>query len=282
MAADPAGPVALGELVDLTDPTTWSLEALVQATTDHGLVDAGVLTDEALHLAADRVDEAPEPGVLFPVLAGYTAAEREVACAAALRALVAGGDVVVDDHDEVCLAGRLRLLIELRGRFDLVHTVVVDVAGEGTLQARLYRLRADCFLTEEIADDGLHAFALRSLAAQAAWLAGAVDPTGCAASAGEAVTAETVDQLDPGPEQLAAGARSTTALAAIHRPPTGEARADVAVGALSAYGRADGLWLVSPGSADGAMPAWAQPVDGATLRAAAVDQLTAGAPAPPR
>lgn len=274
----------LEELVATGGPDERSDEAVVGAVTaeaaDHDL-DAGVLTDEELAVVTEREREKRLPVEEFPVLGAMDRADRDVAVRVATRSLVARGLIRYDEDvgDYAAGLGALSLIAAFRGLAEAVGVVLVDEREKASLSARLYRVHRELFLCEEVSPDGVHAFALRSRASQARWLAAAVDPRGRAGQLGEVRTAAKPDRLEPSPDALLDGAE-TSAVVSLSEPISGSpgeggwfSRGDMASRGFTAYGRPDGLWMAHAGSRSRRVPASVQALDADTLLAACAELL---------
>lgn len=115
-----------------------------------------------------------------------------------LLLLQARGDVVYDrEHDVHQAVGGHAVLGEVRTSPDAAVSVRVDVRDQGVQRAAMYRVRAELFLIEEVAEAGLHHFVFRSADRAVAWLAGTLDPYARADHPGPEQLAERLDDLDP-------------------------------------------------------------------------------------
>lgn len=183
-------------------------------------VDAGILTDEEVHLIGPDPMAPPDGFIDAPRLAELPAHDQEVALEAVRLLLEARGDVIHDPSEDLDRAvGAHAVISEVRNAPQAVVSVRVDVRGEGTRRAAIYRALPDLFLVEEVHDAGLHHFAFRSPPRTAAWLASAVDPFARAARTTAPDRSSDVDASEARSQRLAA-ASETSALvySASHDP----------------------------------------------------------------
>jgi hypothetical protein len=210
------------------------IEPLVRAATDAD-VDAGVLSDEELYLLSPEPEAEPDPHFDAPRLAGLSAEQREVALASAVWVLRAHQLVRPTDSGELGFVGLTAVVGDVRANAEAAVRVRVDVRGEGSGRAVLYRARPDLFLTQQVGDEGLHRFTFRGAQAQARWLAAFVDPGAHARRTEPGRTAVRLDDLGITSEQLAAASASSALAVSLDADDPAPRRC------FNAYGGADGL-----------------------------------------
>lgn len=230
-------------LPDLTG--TVDLVDLARAA-EQADIDAGVLTDEEVHWLSPDPDAEPDGFLDAPRLAKLPPAARQVALETALWMLRARGEIEYDPStDRLRIDGTLALLGELRNRPEAAVSLRVDERGTGTHRAGIYRVRHELFLTEEVADTGLHRFVFRSPARQACWLASAVDREQRATSTSG--PCRTVATLDATGHDLAARSEVVSFAYAGIRTSGGRHAEHV----FSAYSGPDGVHVLSRGQPEG-------------------------------
>lgn len=228
-------------LSDLTGPN--DITALVLAVNGAD-VDAGILTDEEVHWIGGDPDADPDEFLDAPRLARLTPDEQQIALETTLWMLQARGEAIYDPTTDLLrLEGVHAVLGDLRGSPEAAISVRVDVRGEGTRRAAIYRIRPDLFMTEEVEDAGLHHFVLRSPARQAAWLAVAVDPHGHAGddSDPQPQTATDLNGLDPHPDRLAERCETASLVCSGSRTPDER----TAQRTFTAYSGPDGVHILT-------------------------------------
>lgn len=198
----------------------------------------GVFTDEEVHWTSRDPAAPPAEFMDAPRLATYTRGEQDTALAATLWLLQARGEASYDpDTDELVFHGPHAVLGDLRNDSEAAFSLRLDVPGQETRRAGVFRVRHDLFLCEDVAPEGLHRFTFLSAENQAAWLAATIDLFNLAhLDSGPAQTAERLEELSPQPEDLAGRCRSSALLVGTDR--------DSADRSLTVYTTDDdGLWF---------------------------------------
>ncbi|MDP8975932.1 MAG: hypothetical protein M3N28_06140 [Actinomycetota bacterium] len=227
-------------LADVLQDGQVELAPLVSAA-QHAEVDAGVFADEEIHLMRGQIDDRPDEFIDAPRLGQLSEHDQDVALETALWLLQAQGAATWDDSREAFeFVGPYAIVGELRHEPEAAVSVRVDVRGEGTRRAAIYRVRPDLFLTEDVSEVGLHHFVFRSAPSAATWLAGLVDPLSRAKGSAHEQRARTAADLNPNLDQLTARCESSALVFYGARSPDGSS----AQRAFTCYSGNDGVYVL--------------------------------------
>lgn len=241
------GEVMLAEVVEVGRRGPIDLGAVreVAGGTD---VLVGVLTDEELHWLGDP-DRAPQAFLDAPRLARLTPAEQEVALETALWIMTARGEFAWREGPPEAY-GVHAIVGNLRRASPSVAIVRTDRRGQGSALAARYEAGADLVLVEDVDEAGLHRFAFRSVARDAAALVAQLDPRLRATATSSPQLAPTTATLDPHPDDLARTCEASSML--YHAHLTSPER--MAARALTVYSGARGAWALAGRHADDHQP----------------------------
>lgn len=212
---DDEGVVAFTDVMGAPDATgRVGLDPIVRAA--HADLDVllGVFTDEEVHWTGGDPTAAPDAFIDAPRLATYTREEQDAALTATIMLLQARGQASYESHDdELALHGVHAVLADVRNDCEAAISVRLDVPGEGTDRAAIYRVRHDLYLCQDVSREGLHRFTFLSPEQQAGWLAATIDPFHLVRDDnGPTRTVEELDELSPHPDELARRCRTSAQL----------------------------------------------------------------------
>lgn len=225
----------------LRDDGELPMAALVAACADDD-VQLAVVPDEVLLLCGQDATAPPRPHWSPWLLRDDV--DVEVARATSARWLRARGLLgEADDGDPERLVFRQPLATLSWALASAVGTITYDTElRDGTRElGGVFVLPEGLVLHDHIdVDLGLHRLIFRSIRTEVAWLAAFIDPAACSRRTEPAVTAETLEELEPHVRALPGRSRSRAVVAAT---------ADLGDGVyvdrgLTAIGTTKGLWII--------------------------------------
>ncbi len=210
---------------------------LERAARDHDVV-LGELTDEELLLCGRDPDAEPDSH-WTPHLHRLDAPARAVALHTTERLLVSHGLLEITPDGGAAFGPPHSLVLQLLA--DAVAALTWRyTAGEERGAGGAFLLPGGLALHDDIDEhNGQHGLVVRTADREAAYVAAALDAGGRCGTTGEPQVAATVEQLRPTPDELAARAVSSAAVARVARTPDGGVEQ-----AVTSYGVAEGLWLL--------------------------------------
>jgi len=230
-------PVGVEELLDGRDEL--AVQELARTARDRDIV-LGEFVDEELLLCGKDPDALPDRH-WTPRQHGYEVAQRAAAREAVLLLLESHGFLEpASDSGDPALVPPHSILAQALESAVAALTWRADVRKEGTAVGGAFLLPGGLALHDDIDEvTGQHMLVIRTQSREAVHVAGLLDPATTTATTRPPVVAASVEELRPRPDELLAGAVTSSIVVRVARTPGGGQEQ-----AVTTYGTDEGLWVL--------------------------------------